>query len=388
MLIDKTKIYVANFHTAKGDFRIQLFADKAPFTVNNFVFLANRGYFTNTTFHRVIKDFMAQGGDPTGTGSGGPGYTFDDEIDADLKFDKAGILAMANYGTNTNGSQFFITFKEQPDLNGRYTIFGQVISGLDAVMALTLRDPSANPATPGDALYSVTIEESPINLLPPPTATATLHPPKPTPSVRSLATLEVTARGNLFTGLPAMVIDPTHAYQAVVQTTKGRLVFDLFAADAPKSVNNFVVLSQMGYWDNFPINYVDRHKFILTGQPSGLQDSGIGYTIPHETGISNKAGSLGYWMPEGATESSPNQLYLLLVTNTALDGKNTAFGRLVGKDALLLANTLTMEDRIQSITVTDMGVAPAATETSTPRPTSTPTSTSTLTPDSTSTATP
>jgi cyclophilin family peptidyl-prolyl cis-trans isomerase len=387
MLIDQSKYYIANFKTAKGDFRVQLLADKAPFTVNNFVFLAREGYYNNTTFHRVITDFMAQGGDPSGTGSGGPGYTFDDEIDPDLKFDKPGVMAMANYGANTNGSQFFITFKEYPDLNGRYSIFGQVISGMDVVLALQLRDPSTNPTTPGDALYSVTIEESPINLLPPPTATATLNIPRQTPSVKSLATLEVTARGNLFTGPPDMVIDSTHAYQASIQTTKGKLVFDLCAAEAPESVNNFVVLSQMGYWDNFPINYAERHKFILTGQPSGMQDSSIGYTIPHETGCSNEAGALGYWTPEGATESSAGQLYILMVTNRALDGKTTAFGRLIGNNALALLNTLTTEDKILSITVVDTGMAPTVTQTPTPGPTRTATPTRTETPTQTSTAT-
>ncbi len=396
MLIDKTKIYIANFRTVKGDFRIQLYADKAPFTVNNFVFLARQGYYNSTTFHRVLQDFMAQGGDPSGTGTGGPGYTFDDEIDKDLKFDKPGVLAMANYGTNTNGSQFFITFKEYPELDGRYTIFGQVISGMDVVLSLTLRDPSTNPTTPGDALYSVTIEESPINLLPPPTATATLNSPKQTPSVKSLATLEVTARGDLFTGPPDMVINPAHAYQAAIATTKGRLIFDLCTAEAPKSVNNFVVLARMGYWDNFPINYAERHKFILTGQPAGLAESDIGYTIPHETGCPNEAGALGYWLAEDGKDSSASQLYILLVTDTSLDGKHTAFGRLVGKDALNLANTITTHDKIQSITITDLGVAPSVTQTRTPGPTktetltrtSTPTKTSTPDPKSTASATP
>jgi cyclophilin family peptidyl-prolyl cis-trans isomerase len=386
MVIDQNKIYIANFRTAKGDFRIQLYADKAPYTVNNFVFLARQGYYNNSTFHRVITDFMAQGGDPTGTGTGGPGYTFDDEIDEDLAFDKAGVLAMANYGANTNGSQFFITFKENPDLNGRYTIFGQVVSGLEVVLSLTLRDPSANPTTPGDTVYSILIEESPISLLPPPTPTATLNVPRVTPSVRSLATLEVTARGNLFTGPPEMVIDSTHAYQALMYTTKGKLVFDLAAADAPQSVNNFVVLARMGYWDNFPINYAERHKFILTGQPSGLQDSDIGYTIPHESGVSNDAGALGYWTPDGAEESSASQLYLLLVTDRSLDGKYTAFGRLAGKDALVLANTLTMADRIQSIQIVDLGAAPTATGTPTPGPTATETPTPTATEAGTETA--
>ncbi|OGO10496.1 MAG: hypothetical protein A3K46_08220 [Chloroflexi bacterium RBG_13_60_9] len=387
MLIDQSKYYVATFKTAKGDFRIQLLADKAPFTVNNFVFLAREGYYNNTTFHRVIEDFMAQGGDPSGTGSGGPGYTFDDEIDEGLKFDKAGVLAMANYGTNTNGSQFFITLKEYPDLNGRYTIFGQVISGMDVVSALKLRDPNTNPTSAGDALYSVTIEESPINLLPPPTATPTLNVPRQTPSVKSLATLEVTKRGKLFTGPPDTVIDPTHAYRATIQTTKGNLVFDLCTAEAPKSVNNFVVLSRMGYWDNFPINYAERHKFILTGQPSGLQDSDIGYTIPHETGCSNVAGALGYWTPEGATESSAGQIYILMVTNKALDGKNTAFGRLIGDNALSLVNELTTADKILSITIVDTGTAATVTQTRTPGPTRTATATRTETPTHTSSPT-
>ncbi len=201
---------------------------------------------------------------------------------------------MANSGPNTNGSQFFITFTAQPALDGHYTIFGQVVSGMDVVLALKLRDPSTSPTFLGDALYSVTISESPISLIPGPTATPTLHTPVQTPGVRSFATMSVTARASLFTGAPAMVIDPTHTYQAVITTTKGKLTFNLDAADAPQSVNNFVVLAQMGYWDNFPINYVQRHDFLLTGEPTGLQDSGIGYTLPLEKGLSNDAGALGY----------------------------------------------------------------------------------------------
>ena len=107
LTIDPAKIYLATFKTAKGNIQVQLFADKAPITVNNFIFLARQGYYDNTTFHRVLTDFMAQGGDPTGTGSGGPGYTFEDEFSPDLLFNEPGLLAMANGGPNTNGSQFF-----------------------------------------------------------------------------------------------------------------------------------------------------------------------------------------------------------------------------------------------------------------------------------------
>ncbi len=132
--------------------------DKAPITVNSFVFLARQGYFDGLTFHRVLQGFMAQGGDPTGTGSGGPGYEFVNE-DSDLTFDKPGVVAMANAGRDTNGSQFFITFGPQPRLNGGYTIFGQVISGMDVVNGIRLRNPEQNPPEPGDAMQSVTITE-------------------------------------------------------------------------------------------------------------------------------------------------------------------------------------------------------------------------------------
>nr|MBP9041134.1 peptidylprolyl isomerase [Anaerolineaceae bacterium] len=131
---------------------------KAPITVNSFVFLAREGYFNGVTFHRVIKDFMAQTGDPTGTGYGGPGYTFINE-DSDLTFDKAGVVAMANAGRDTNGSQFFITFGPQERLNGDYTIFGQVISGMDVVTGITLRDPRQNPDYTGDVIESIVITE-------------------------------------------------------------------------------------------------------------------------------------------------------------------------------------------------------------------------------------
>lgn len=159
MQIDPAKKYTATVKMAKGgEFVIELYADKAPITVNSFVFLARQGYFDGVTFHRVLEGFMAQGGDPTGTGMGGPGYQFVNE-DSDLSFDKAGVVAMANAGRDTNGSQFFITFAPQQRLDGGYTIFGQVISGMDVVNGLTRRDPDQNPTFTGDAIETVTITE-------------------------------------------------------------------------------------------------------------------------------------------------------------------------------------------------------------------------------------
>ena len=155
--VDPATPYFATVKMAKdGEFVIQLYPDKAPVTVNSFVFLACKGYFNGVTFHRVLEGFMAQGGDPTGTGGGGPGYEFINE-DSDLTFDKDGVVAMANAGRDTNGSQFFITFGPQEFLNGGYTIFGQVVQGMDVVNGITRRDPEQFPDFEGDAMESVTI---------------------------------------------------------------------------------------------------------------------------------------------------------------------------------------------------------------------------------------
>jgi len=159
MTIDPAKQYEAVLQTEKGPIRIQLYADKAPKTVNNFVFLARQGYYDNVTFHRVIPGFMAQTGDPTGTGSGGPGYQFEDEFSPDLKHDSEGIVSMANSGPNTNGSQFFITYAATPHLDNVHTVFGKVIEGMDAAKALSPRDPSDPNAAPGDRILSVEIVE-------------------------------------------------------------------------------------------------------------------------------------------------------------------------------------------------------------------------------------
>ena len=157
LLIDTTSNYFANVKMANGgEFKIALYADKAPITVNSFVFLACKGFFNGITYHRVLDGFMAQGGDPTGSGMGGPGYEFINE-DSDLTFDKAGVLAMANAGRDTNGSQFFITFAPADFLNGGYTIFGQVVSGMDVVNNITRRDPDQSPSFIGDTMESVTI---------------------------------------------------------------------------------------------------------------------------------------------------------------------------------------------------------------------------------------
>jgi len=158
MEIDATKKYTATIKTEKGDIVVDLFADKAPRTVNNFVFLARQRYYDNVTFHRVIPGFMAQTGDPTGTGRGGPGYSFEDEFHPDLRHDSEGILSMANSGPNTNGSQFFITYAPTPHLDDLHTVFGKVREGMDVLRSLRERDP-ATDTEPGDLIITISITE-------------------------------------------------------------------------------------------------------------------------------------------------------------------------------------------------------------------------------------
>ncbi|MCJ7738759.1 MAG: peptidylprolyl isomerase [Anaerolineae bacterium] len=149
MQIDETKKYRATIETDKGDIELKLYPENAPKTVNNFVFLAKEGFYDGVTFHRVIGDFMRQGGDPTGMGSGGPGYKFKDEVKNNPLRHETGVLSMANAGPNTNGSQFFITHSPQPHLNGRHTVFGKVVNGMDVVNAIQQ----------GAAMMKVSIQE-------------------------------------------------------------------------------------------------------------------------------------------------------------------------------------------------------------------------------------
>jgi len=158
LVIDPEHDYKAIIHTDIGDIKINLSGDRVPKTVNNFVFLSKEGFYDHTIFHRVIVDFMAQGGDPTGSGAGGPGYQVEDEFHAELKHDKPGIISMANAGPNTNGSQFFITHVPTPWLNGKHSVFGEVEEGMNVLLSIPPRDPSTIKA-PGVEILSVEIIE-------------------------------------------------------------------------------------------------------------------------------------------------------------------------------------------------------------------------------------
>ncbi len=149
--------YRALVETGRGALVLDLYQDRAPRTVNNFVFLARHRYYDGVPFHRVLEDFMAQTGDPTGTGRGGPGYTFADEFEPTLQHDDKGVLSMANAGPNTNGSQFFITFKQTPWLDGRHAVFGRVIEGIEVLDTLQRVDPGRPGGATPDRMEQVTI---------------------------------------------------------------------------------------------------------------------------------------------------------------------------------------------------------------------------------------
>lgn len=335
MTIDPAKIYFATLKTDKGDIKVELYADSAPKTVNNFVFLAHEGFYDNTTFHRVIPEFMAQGGDPTASGMGGPGYEFEDEIDPAKKFDGPGYLAMANSGPNTNGSQFFITTVPTDWLNGLHTIFGKVVEGMDVVKQLTPRDPSQNPTTPGDTLISVEISEGTQSLLPPPTATV---PPTPTPtpnppiptSGRPLAKVPVAEREGLYNVPPALTIDKDKTYSAVVTTNRGEFTIELMAATAPQSVNSFVVLADLGFYDGMPIAYNDP-TVLIGGSPGGQPSSDVGYSIPLEISpsITHTVGTVGLYHTQEQVGSSGSQFYIMLQPMPNLDGQFTIIGQVI-----------------------------------------------------------
>ena len=158
LAIDPTKTYKATIKTDVGDIRVHLYGDKAPQTVNNFVFLSRQGYYDGVIFHRVIANFMAQGGDPTGTGSGGPGYAFADEFHPTLRHNAPGMLSMANAGPGTNGSQFFLTHVPTPWLDNKHSVFGKVEAGMDVLMAIPPRDPSRAGA-PAVKIQTIEITE-------------------------------------------------------------------------------------------------------------------------------------------------------------------------------------------------------------------------------------
>lgn len=368
MIIDPSLFYYATLKTQQGDIKVQLFADRAPTTVNNFVYLARAGFYDNTSFHRVLEGFMAQAGDPAGTGTGGPGYRFEDEFYPGLGFDRAGLLAMANAGPGTNGSQFFITFAPTEWLNDKHTIFGEVIEGMDVLNAITIRDPQANPDIPGDTLYTILIEEGDSSSLPsptpaPPTATPTVTPTPYAPTSlessgdeKPLAALPAEERAAYFNTPPEMVIDTDLTYTALISTTQGEMTMALYDDQAPQAVNNFVVLANLGFFDGIPINQSGPGETVVLGSVNNLPTGDAGYLVTVETSteISPTKGVVAYYpfqiQPGIPTVSSSSiMLFALIDVPEQALGLYSFFGQITnGMDVL---DALTMEDQVVSITI-------------------------------------
>jgi len=361
MAIDPSKYYYATIKTDRGDIRVQLFADRAPQTVNSFVFLANEGYYNDTIFHRVIDGFMAQAGDPAGMGTGGPGYEFADEFYPGGVFDRPYLLAMANAGPGTNGSQFFITFAPTDWLNNMHTVFGEVVEGQDVVDSLTRRDPS-DPTAPADTIYTILIEEGETSNLPTPTPlppTPTPFPPTAVEGERPLADLAGDEKAGYFNTAPELVIDPENVYRATISTSQGDMVMELRTDLAPVAVNNFVVLANLGFYDNTPINDVSPGEVVVIGSPSNDPAADVGYAFKPETGLATDLapGAVAYRAlrqdpADGGVEASGSQLLMAIVAPPAEAGVSYSFfGQIV--EGLDVLSSLTVTDTIQTITITE-----------------------------------
>ena len=288
--------YFAVIRAESGDIVVQLFADRTPVTVNNFVYLSLTGFYDGTIFHRVLEDFMAQAGDPTGTGRGGPGYKFQDEFVGNLSFDKPYLLAMANSGPATNGSQFFITFVPTTHLNQRHTIFGEVISGQGAVDDITRRDPQAGGAS--DTIETIDIFESTESILPAPDPTPVPTPtPTPTPiptpyaphqileeGSRPLAKLSPEERKSIFNTPPDPVLEQGKSYGVTLESNYGSITLELFPETAFVAVNNLAVLADLGFFDQVPIIYSAQSQSLILGALDGTREGIVGYTLAKQGG--------------------------------------------------------------------------------------------------------
>lgn len=361
-VIDDSQVHYAVLHTEKGDITIQLFADRAPVTVNNFVYLALTGFYDDTMFHRVIENFMAQGGDPRGTGSGGPGYRFQDEMVSNLNFDRPGLLAMANAGPGTNGSQFFITFVPTPHLNQNHTIFGEVIEGMEVVNSIQFRDPGSS--VPGDRITGISIHAGSESHLPEPEPTPT-PTPVPTPYAphealaddsRPLAALSPEERIGLFNTPPDPVIDLERAWIMSVETNHGTMEFALLPEWAPQGVNNAVVLARLGYFDGVQMYTFVSDQVSLFGILGGTRAGVVGYTLDAERGYGGEflGPGLLLYSPDW---TDPNQVLGggLVINHAAFSpeivARFTVIGELTAGMDVLEAITSGEETQITSVTV-------------------------------------
>jgi len=327
MTIDTKKIYIVDMKTEKGNVVIQLFADKAPKNVNNFIFLINQKYYNGLSFHRVVSDFIAQAGKPPVARLYGPGYSIKDEHDTSLRFDAPGVVAMAWWGNSpdSNGSQFFITYKKMHWYNDKYTIIGKVVEGMDVIKNLTRVNDRENYDYGGDTILEMTSRTSETSLLPAPGPQTETRIPVLVDG-RPLAKMTIQEKEYLYDAPPAMVIDKTKVYKAKISTEKGTITADLFPQDAPQSVNNFFVLANIGYYDNTTVGAVLRDRYILVGSPSGTLESDAGYSIPEEPKRQIRLGAIGFWFYAKMDRSSSGSNIFIMLTDDPHIQADSVFG--------------------------------------------------------------
>ena len=309
--------------TNRGTIHLKLFADKTPLTCANFVNLAKRGYYDELTFHRVIKNFMIQGGCPIGNGRGTPGYRFEDEFVPELRHSKPGILSMANAGPGTNGSQFFITHKPTPHLNDRHTVFGEVVDPGDQGVV--------NEIVKGDRIKRVTVEGDADTLL-----------AKMKDRVEQWNKV-----------LDAKDAGPASGeVRALIETSKGKIRLRLFADQTPLTCANFINLAQRGYYDGLKFHRVIRNFMIQGGCPLGTGSGGPGYKFEDEFVRSlrhNKPGILS--MANSGPATNGSQFFITHVPTPHLDGKHTVFGEVVDQTDQKVVNAIVKGDQILRVTI-------------------------------------
>ncbi|MBN2531489.1 MAG: peptidylprolyl isomerase [Spirochaetales bacterium] len=343
MMIDLAKIYLATVKTEVGDIKFELMPAEAPVTVNNFIFLAGKGFYDGSSFHRVEEDVMAIGGKPFDGFYDGPGYTIPDEITTDIRFDEGGYVAMVKSSDpNTAGSQFFITLDQTPWLNGMYSIFGKVVEGLDVVKRLKIVDPSKDTHK-GTGILSINISELEESLLP---GKKPFVPKAPQlADSRPLAKLPIPAREFIYNTAPEMMIDPNKSYSARFVTTRGTIDAKLRPDINPVSVNNFVVLAKLGYWDNFPFTTVVRWRYAISGSPRAKPRSDIGYSIPWEDSplLPLGIGKLGYWLHARMDGSSSGSNIFFMLTNDIRGHYGNVFGE-VSQAGMKIVRSIPADD--------------------------------------------
>ena len=346
---DPKAIYLATIVTDKGNIVAELYQD-TPGGTNNFVTLAQNGYYDGLTFHRVEPGFVIQGGDPAGNGQGGPGYTIPAEIN---HLHTKGALAWARTGDQINperassGSQFYVTLDATPFLDGGYSVFGQVIEGMDVAEKIAV----------GDKIQKIEISEATASLMPTPEPTAAPNPPVAAEG-RPLAKLKLEERSGVYNAAPAVTIDPAKSYAATIETDKGNIVVELDPKTAPATVNNFVLLSNLGYYDGMPVAHVQEGGYLVTGSPIKRPDSDVGYTLPAESGVTASQVVTGtvsmYPVQDPATgepKASGSQFFISFVQTPDGGVPLNVFGKVI--EGMEVVTKLAIDDIIKTITITE-----------------------------------